>query len=99
VGNGKGPAGPSGPDVSSTAPAGSNGGPAATNPSVGAGSSSTTDSAGQAPTDPNSVAIGLPHLPDSLGLRGAHSVSRAFGAFIGLGLILPLSRFLIRRLG
>jgi hypothetical protein len=34
-----------------------------------------------------------------LGLRGAHSVSRAFGAFFGLGLILPLARFLIRRLG
>ncbi|HZQ78716.1 MAG TPA: hypothetical protein VFE55_15385 [Acidimicrobiia bacterium] len=99
VGNGKGPAGTSGPGVSSTAPAGSDGGPAATNPSAGPGSSSTTDSAGQAPTDPNSVALGLPHLPDSLGLRGAHSVSRAFGAFIGLGLILPLSRFLIRRLG
>jgi hypothetical protein len=34
-----------------------------------------------------------------LGLRGARSVSRAFGAFLGLGLILPLARFVIRRLG
>jgi hypothetical protein len=34
-----------------------------------------------------------------LGLRGAQSVSRAFGAFLGLGLILPLARFVIRRLG
>ena len=31
--------------------------------------------------------------------RDARSVSGAFGAFLGLGLILPLSRFLIRRLG
>jgi hypothetical protein len=68
-------------------------------PSLEPGSSSTTDGAGQAPGNPNDVALGLPHLPDNLGLRGAHSVSRAFGAFIGLGLILPLSRFLIRRLG
>ena len=73
-------------------------GPATSTPSLEPGSSSTTD-AGQAPGNPNDVAIGLPHLPDNLGLRGAHSVSRAFGAFIGLGLILPLSRFLIRRLG
>jgi hypothetical protein len=35
----------------------------------------------------------------NLGLRGANSVSRAFGAFLGLGLILPLARFVIRRLG
>jgi hypothetical protein len=32
-------------------------------------------------------------------LRGAHAVSGAFGAFFALGLILPLARFLIRRLG
>jgi hypothetical protein len=32
-------------------------------------------------------------------LKGAHAVSGAFGAFLGLGLILPLARFLIRRLG
>jgi hypothetical protein len=38
-------------------------------------------------------------IVDTLGLRGARSVSRAFGAFLGLGLILPLARFVIRRLG
>jgi len=38
-------------------------------------------------------------LERNLGLKGARSVSRAFGAFLGLGLILPLPRFLIRRLG
>jgi hypothetical protein len=51
-------------------------------------------------TDPNEVT--LPNLDDvqrKLGLRGAQSVSRAFGAFLGLGLILPLARFVIRRLG
>ena len=51
-------------------------------------------------TDPNEVT--LPSLDDvqrKLGLRGAQSVSRAFGAFLGLGLILPLARFVIRRLG
>jgi hypothetical protein len=80
-------------------PAPTGAGPAASMPSLEPGSSSTTDGAGQAPGNPNDVALGLPHLPDNLGLRGAHSVSRAFGAFIGLGLILPLSRFLIRRLG
>jgi hypothetical protein len=50
--------------------------------------------------DPTQTA--LPSIKDverKLGLRGAHSVSRAFGAFFGLGLILPLARFLIRRLG
>jgi hypothetical protein len=53
-----------------------------------------------APADPNEVS--LPSLSDverKLGLRGAQSVSRAFGAFLGLGLILPLARFVIRRLG
>jgi hypothetical protein len=38
-------------------------------------------------------------IVDTLGLRGARSVSRAFGAFLGLGLILPVARFVIRRLG
>ncbi len=54
----------------------------------------------QVVTDPNEVT--LPNLDDvqrKLGLRGAQSVSRAFGAFLGLGLILPLARFVIRRLG
>jgi len=41
----------------------------------------------------------LRDVQDKLGLRGARSVSRAFGAFLGLGLILPVARFLIRRLG
>lgn len=51
-------------------------------------------------TSPDEVV--LPNLDDvqrKLGLRGAQSVSRAFGAFLGLGLILPLARFVIRRLG
>ena len=56
---------------------------------------------GTAPlTDPEETT--LPNLKDvqnKLGLRGAQSVSRAFGAFLGLGLILPLARFVIRRLG
>ena len=48
--------------------------------------------------DPNKTALPSPkEVLDNL--RGAHSVSRAFGAFFGLGLILPLARFLIRRLG
>ncbi len=50
--------------------------------------------------DPNGVALPSPGgIVDTLGLRGARSVSRAFGAFLGLGLILPVARFLIRRLG
>ena len=49
--------------------------------------------------NPDNVALGLKDVERNLGLRGAHSVSRAFGAFFGLGLILPLARFLIRRLG
>ena len=64
------------------------------------GSSPTADNANPALPDGNNVA--LPSLHDverKLGLRDAHSVSSAFGAFLGLGLILPLARFLIRRLG
>jgi hypothetical protein len=45
------------------------------------------------------AAPSLDDVADKLGLRGARSVSRAFGAFLGLGLILPLARFVIRRLG
>jgi hypothetical protein len=52
-----------------------------------------------APDDPNQAAIGLKDVERNLGLRDARSVSRAFGAFLGLGLILPLARFVIRRLG
>ena len=66
--------------------------PAVTEPPVGDGT--------QLVTSPDEVV--LPSLDDvqrKLGLRGAQSVSRAFGAFLGLGLILPLARFVIRRLG
>jgi len=55
-----------------------------------------------APALTNPEEVTLPSLDDvqrKLGLRGAQSVSRAFGAFLGLGLILPLARFVIRRLG
>lgn len=51
-------------------------------------------------TDPELTALPSPgEIAENLGLRGANSVSRAFGAFLGLGLILPLARFVIRRLG
>ena len=49
------------------------------------------------PPGPENVA--LPDIPRALGLRDARSVSRAFGAFIGLGLILPIARLVIRRFG
>ncbi|HEY3238432.1 MAG TPA: hypothetical protein VGL92_02620 [Acidimicrobiia bacterium] len=53
-----------------------------------------------APLNPNERALPSPgEIVDTLGLRGARSVSRAFGAFLGLGLILPVARFVIRRLG
>jgi hypothetical protein len=52
-----------------------------------------------APGNPDEAAFGMKDVERNLGLRGAHSVSRAFGAFFGLGLILPLARILIRRLG
>jgi hypothetical protein len=52
------------------------------------------------PINPDETALPSPgEIADTLGLRGANSVSRAFGAFLGLGLILPLARFVIRRLG
>ena len=52
------------------------------------------------PTNLDETALPSPgEIADTLGLRGANSVSRAFGAFLGLGLILPLARFVIRRLG
>ncbi len=56
---------------------------------------STTDPA----LGPDQNAFGPGDVVDTLGLRGARSVSRAFGAFLGLGLILPVARFVIRRLG
>jgi hypothetical protein len=50
--------------------------------------------------DPEQTALPvIDDLQRNLGLRDAKSVSRAFGAFLGLGLILPLARFVIRRLG
>jgi hypothetical protein len=58
---------------------------------------------GQVSTDPglnNPGETALPSPREVLdNLKGAHTVSGAFGAFLGLGLILPLARFLIRRLG
>jgi hypothetical protein len=52
------------------------------------------------PFDPNEKALPSPgEIVDTLGLRGARSVSRAFGAFLGLGLIIPVARIVIRRLG
>lgn len=52
------------------------------------------------PTNPDETALpSIDEIQRNLGLRGAKSVSRAFGAFLGLGLILPLARFVIRRLG
>jgi hypothetical protein len=49
---------------------------------------------------PDDVALpSADQIVDTLGLRGARSVSRAFGAFLGLGLIIPVARFVIRRLG
>jgi hypothetical protein len=71
-------------------------------PATPADPGSTGDVTGDLPLPPNPDEAALPspgEIADSLGLRGAHSVSRAFGAFLGLGLILPLARFVIRRLG
>ena len=56
----------------------------------------------QPPVLENPEETALPSVDDlqrNLGLKGARSVSGAFGAFLGLGLILPLARFVIRRLG
>lgn len=54
---------------------------------------------GDPATNPDEVALEPDDVARALGLRGARSVSRAFGAFLGLGLILPLARFVIRRFG
>ena len=75
-------------------------GPGSTTPPVESVSPAPTGDTGAQMTNPDEGA--LPNLGDverKLGLRGAHSVSNAFGAFLGLGLILPVARFLIRRLG
>ncbi|MGH9001200.1 MAG: hypothetical protein ACRDY7_17620 [Acidimicrobiia bacterium] len=54
-----------------------------------------------APTEPDEgpdeVTIGIGDLTS--GLRDARTVTRAFGAFLALGLVLPLARFVIRRCG
>jgi hypothetical protein len=48
---------------------------------------------------PDEGALNATQVARSLGLRDARQVSQAFGAFLGLGLILPLARLIIRRLG
>jgi hypothetical protein len=63
------------------------------------GSPAPTGDATPALDNPDEGAFGVPDVANKLGLRDARSVSRAFGAFLGLGLILPVARFLIRRLG
>jgi hypothetical protein len=70
-------------------------------PSTEASTPAPTDgtSAQLGATNPDENALRLRDVERKLGLRGARSVSRAFGAFLGLGLILPLARFVIRRLG
>jgi hypothetical protein len=69
-------------------------------PSVDPGTPSGEVTDPTALVDPNQTALpSFEEVQNKLGLRGAQSVSRAFGAFLGLGLILPLARFVIRRLG
>lgn len=89
---------PSNPGISNPAPAVPNPGETVSTPPVPSGSQ-TEVTPTPAPGNPDNVALGLPDLERKLGLRDAKSVSRAFGAFLGLGLILPLARFVIRRLG
>jgi hypothetical protein len=88
--------GPSG--VNAPPPAAGNPQPAG-NAAIEPGASSTGDTTAAAPGNPDENALQLRDLQRKLGLRDARSVSRAFGAFFGLGLILPLARFVIRRLG
>lgn len=57
------------------------------------------ETGGPAMANPDEVALKPDDVARALGLRDARSVSRAFGAFLGLGLILPLARFVIRRFG
>ena len=96
TGANKGTASPGSGTVNTPPPATSGGEPAVTTPDPG---TSTAVDAGTPPGNPDEVALNLRDVQNKLGLRGAHSVSRAFGAFFGLGLILPLARFVIRRLG
>jgi hypothetical protein len=56
-----------------------------------------TDEVASPPPGPENQAF--PDIRRALGLRDARAVSRAFGAFIALGLVLPLARLVIRRFG
>ena len=72
----------------------------AVTPPAGISPAPSGDNGAELVTSPEEVVLpSLGDVQDKLGLRGARSVSRAFGAFLGLGLILPVARFLIRRLG
>jgi hypothetical protein len=96
VGKGTPPTATQGPS-NTTTPAPVAGEPTTVQPAQD--SQATVDDPVPPPTNPDEAAFRLKDVERTLGLRGAHSVSRAFGAFFGLGLILPLARFLIRRLG
>jgi hypothetical protein len=90
---------PSKPGATQPAPTPVTGGEPAVPPAE-IGAQAPTGDTGAQMSNPDEGA--LPNLRDverKLGLRGARSVSNAFGAFLGLGLILPVARFLIRRLG
>ncbi|HVW31481.1 MAG TPA: hypothetical protein VHL53_02980 [Acidimicrobiia bacterium] len=88
------------PGVSASQPTPSTSGEAVASPApTDESQPAVGESTGTDLNTPDNVAIGLKDIERNLGLRDAHSVSRAFGAFLGLGLILPLARFLIRRLG
>jgi hypothetical protein len=87
------------PGVSNSTTPAAPGGESVTAPATDPAQATGSDVAAP-PEKPGETA--LPSMKDverNLGLRGAHSVSRAFGAFFGLGLILPLARILIKRLG
>ncbi len=88
----------SAPSAGAVSPAPATGSDVATSPATEVPPTEVTE-ATPAPTNPDETAFGLKDVERNLGLRDARSVSRAFGAFLGLGLILPLARFVIRRLG
>jgi len=89
------------PPKAVTPPAAPSTGAAPATSSTEIGTPAPADGAGVQPgtTNPDENALRLRDVERKLGLRDARSVSRAFGAFLGLGLILPLARFVIRRLG
>jgi hypothetical protein len=98
-GSEKGTASTGTPSVSTPTPAAGTEAPVTT-PSVEPGPSSGVTDPTALLEDPNQTALpSIGDVQNKLGLRDARSVSRAFGAFLGLGLILPLARFVIRRLG